>query len=69
MAAKKRNEHSEPAPEKEQTQPETAAETEAPGQDETAPEKETAAPAPAAAEKPQEDSERYLRLMEEFDDY
>ena len=63
--SKKKNEHGEPAqePEKEpQTQPETEAKTEP----ETP---EQAAPAPAAQEKPQEDSERYLRLMAEFDNY
>ena len=66
MAAKKKNEHSEHAPEKEQTQPEAeAAETE---QAEPVPE-EKAAPAPETAAKPQEDSERYLRLMAEFDNY
>ena len=60
MAAKKKSEHSEPnpTPEKEQAQPETEAQDA----------KEAPAPA-AAAEKPQEDSERYLRLMAEFDNY
>lgn len=67
MSAKKKNEHSEPAQEPEQElnapTPEEAAET--------APEaeaKQQAAPAPAA-EKPPEDTERYLRLMAEFDNY
>ncbi len=69
MSAKKKNEHGEagPAPEKEpQAQPEAQAQTEP----ETA--EQEAAPAqaaPASAEKPQEDSERYLRLMAEFDNY
>ncbi len=67
MAAKKKNEHgeAEPAPEKEQAQPQP--ETEAEAEAQAAPEAEAqAAPAP---EKPQEDSERYLRLMAEFDNY
>ena len=65
MSAKKKNEHSEAeqAPEQEPElnapTPEEAAEPEAP---------QTEAPAPAP-EKPQEDSERYLRLMAEFDNY
>lgn len=59
MASKKN--HEAPAPEAEETKAETAPETEA-AQMETAPE---AAP---AAEK-QGDSERYLRLMAEFDNY
>ena len=67
MSAKKKNEHGEPnpAPEKEQqAQPETEAQAEP-----EAPEQE-AAPMPApTAEKPPEDSERYLRLMAEFDNY
>ena len=67
MSAKKKNEHGEPnpAPEKEQqAQPETEAQAEL-----EAPEQE-AAPTPApTAEKPPEDSERYLRLMAEFDNY
>ena len=61
MSAKKKNEHSEPAqePELNAPTPEEAAEPEAP-------QKEVSAPAP---EKPPEDSERYLRLMAEFDNY
>ena len=66
MAAKKKNEHGEAKPEKEQepqAQPETEAQPEAP-------EEPAAQPAAApAVEKPQEDSERYLRLMAEFDNY
>ena len=67
MSAKKKNEHGapDPAPEQQQAQPETDEKTEA-----QQPEQETpqAAPTPTA-EKPQEDSERYLRLMAEFDNY
>ena len=63
MSAKKKNEHGEAehAPEQEAElnapTPEEAAEPEAPQKE---------APAP---EKPPEDSERYLRLMAEFDNY
>ena len=68
MSAKKKNEHGEPAkePETEQTAPETG-EPELPAAE---PEQE-APPAGAAPkqEKPQEDTERYLRLMAEFDNY
>ena len=65
MSAKKRNEHSDPAqePELNAPTPEEAAEA-AP---ETEAKAEQAAPAPA--EKKQDDSERYLRLMAEFDNY
>ena len=64
MSSKKKNEHGDPAQE-----PETA--EKAPETPETAqaePEQQTP-PAPAAEEKPQADSERYLRLMAEFDNY
>ena len=64
MAAKKKNEHTEPEEELNAPTPEEA--------EETAPEteaKEQTPPAPAEKEKPQEDSERYLRLMAEFDNY
>ena len=65
MSAKKKNEHSEAEqaaekePELNAPTPEEAAEPEAPRKE---------APAPAQ-EKPPEDSERYLRLMAEFDNY
>ena len=64
MSAKKKNEHSDPArePELNEPTPEEAAEP-AP---ETDAKEQQAAP---AAEKPREDSERYLRLMAEFDNY
>ncbi len=73
MAAKKKNEHSEETP-KPETQEQPPEETqEAPQTEEEAVKaeqaaSEQAAPAPAP-EKPQEDSERYLRLMAEFDNY
>ena len=64
MSSKKKNEHEEPAqePETAETAPETPenAQAEAP---------EQTPPAPPAEEKPQADSERYLRLMAEFDNY
>ncbi len=69
MSSKKKNEHGAPAqePEKEPAQqPETEAQ-----QPEAEAQQKPEAPeqaAPAAA-KPQEDSERYLRLMAEFDNY
>ncbi len=67
MAAKKKNEHSEAKPEKEQ---EPQAQPEAEAKAAGTPEQPASAPAAAAAaEKPQEDSERYLRLMAEFDNY
>ena len=67
MAAKKKNEHSEAKPEKEQ---EPQAQPEAEAKTAGTPEQPASAPAAAAAaEKPQEDSERYLRLMAEFDNY
>ena len=55
MAAKKHSEN--PAPEAEEIK------------DEAAPEVETEAPAPAAEPEQPNDSERYLRLMAEFDNY
>ena len=64
MSKKKNEQEPKQEPEQEaeqQPQPETEAKAEA----ETP---EQAAPAPAA-EKPQEDAERYLRLMAEFDNY
>ena len=67
MAAKKKNEHGEAKPEKEQ---EPQAQPEAEAKAVETPEQPASAPAAAAAaEKPQEDSERYLRLMAEFDNY
>ena len=69
MSAKKKDEHSEPnpAPEKE---PPVQPETEAAAQSEAETPEQEAAPTPApTAEKPPEDSERYLRLMAEFDNY
>ena len=67
MAAKKKNEHGEAKPEKEQ---EPQAQPEAEAKAAETPEQPASAPAAAAAaEKPQEDSERYLRLMAEFDNY
>ena len=65
MSAKKKNEQADPAqePELNAPTPEEAAEA-AP---ETEAKAEQAAPAPA--EKKQDDSERYLRLMAEFDNY
>ena len=66
MSAKKKNEH-EPAQEQEpELNAPTPEEAEAPQPEAEA--KEQTAPAPAA-EKPQENSERYLRLMAEFDNY
>ncbi len=68
MSAKKKNEHSEPAPEKKE-EPQAAPETE-PNAASEQPEQEAAKnEAPDASQKPQEDSERYLRLMAEFDNY
>ena len=67
MSAKKKHEHSEPAQEPEQAQ----AAPEVPEAEAAKPktaEKQQTPPAPAP-EKPQEDSERYLRLMAEFDNY
>ena len=55
MAAKKHQEN--PAPETGEVK------------DETAPEVETEAPAPAAEPEQQNDTDRYLRLMAEFDNY
>ena len=66
MSAKKKNEHADPAQEPELNAP-TPEEAEAPQPETEA--KEQTAPAPAAPEKAQEDSERYLRLMAEFDNY
>lgn len=64
MSAKKKNEHADPAQEPELNAP-TPEEASEP-----APEAEAKEQAPApAAEKPQADSERYLRLMAEFDNY
>ncbi len=68
MSGKKKNEHKQPAqepekePEKEPTQ-EPEAETV------PQPEAEAQAAQAPAPEKPQADSERYLRLMAEFDNY
>ena len=63
MAAKKKDEQAEaPKPEQEQTPPEQETE-------EAAAAPEQAQAQPEAAAKPQEDSERYLRLMAEFDNY
>ena len=67
MSAKKKNEHNEPAQEQEpELNAPTPEEAEQPAPETEG--KQQAAPAPAA-EKPQEDSERYLRLMAEFDNY
>ena len=65
MAAKKKNEHGEP-----EVKPEQARQTQPEPEEKAAPEtpEQEAAPVPAA-EKPPEDSERYLRLMAEFDNY
>ena len=67
MSAKKKSEHSEPAqePEQELNAP-TPEEAEEPAPEAKA--QQQAAPAPSP-EKQQEDSERYLRLMAEFDNY
>ena len=65
MSAKKKNEHSGEAPQPE-TEPTPQPETEPKAEGPETPEAESKAP---AAEKPQEDSERYLRLMAEFDNY
>ena len=64
MSAKKKNEHSDPAQE-----PETAEKTPETLETAQAEAEPQAAPAPAAEEKPQADTERYLRLMAEFDNY
>ena len=63
MSAKKKNEHGEA----EQAQ-EQEAELNAPTPEEAA-EPETPQKEAPSSEKPQEDSERYLRLMAEFDNY
>ena len=65
MAAIKKNEHGDP-----EVKPEQAQQTQPEPEEKAAPEapEQEAAPAPAP-EKPQEDSERYLRLMAEFDNY
>ena len=68
MSAKKKNEHSQPAPEKEEPQTAPEAEEKAASEQPEQEAAQNAAPAPAA-EKSQEDSERYLRLMAEFDNY
>ena len=64
--SKKKSEHGEETPKEEteqQTQPETEQAQQKAAEE---PQEQPAAPAP---EKPQEDSERYLRLMAEFDNY
>ena len=64
MSSKKKNEHGDPAqePETAEKKPETPENAQAETEQQTP-------PAPAAEEKPQTDSERYLRLMAEFDNY
>ena len=67
MSSKKKTEHGDPAQE-----PETAEKTPETPETAQAEAEPQAAPAPAAEpqpEKPQADSERYLRLMAEFDNY
>ena len=67
MSAKKKNEQTDPAQEPELNAP--TAEEAAEAAPETEAREQQAAPAAPAEEKPQADSERYLRLMAEFDNY
>ena len=69
MSSKKKNEHCDPAAEREPELNAPTAEEAAEAAPETEAKEQQAAPAAPAEEKPQADSERYLRLMAEFDNY